>query len=58
MTVLFTKKEMEKREIMKKKTWKYAVHSIKVNYEKGIEKNNDLKLNIDEQQDSVGDLKT
>ena len=36
---------------------KKAVHSIKVNYEKGIEKNNELKLNIDEQQDYIGDLK-
>ena len=30
---------------------------MKVNYEKAIEVNNELKLNVDKQQDDVKDLK-
>ena len=29
------------------------VHSLKVIYEKAIEVNNELKLNVDEQQDDI-----
>ena len=45
---------------MREKTWrkkeKKMVHS-KVIYEKAIEVNNDLKLNVDEQQDEIKHLK-
>ena len=33
------------------------LHSINVNYEKVIEVNNELKLNVDDQQDDIKHLK-
>ena len=36
---------------------KRADHSMKVNYEKAIEVNNEFKLNVDELQDDIKHLK-
>ena len=47
---------MENKEILRK-IMKKSVHSMKVNYEKAIEVNNEYKLNVDEQQDNIKHLK-
>ena len=39
---------MENKEILREQKYEKAVHPMKVNYEKAIEVNNDLKLNVDE----------
>ena len=40
---------------MLRKTWKQSGHGMKLNYEtwKAIEGNNELKLNVNEQQDDI-----
>ena len=35
---------------MKKETWKYGVHCMKDSSEKAIEVTNELRVNVDEQQ--------
>ena len=37
---------MENKEILREKTHQKSVYSMKVNYEKAIEVNNNLKLNV------------
>ena len=52
------KKEMENRETLRKRENKQKVfHNMKVNYENAIEVNNELKLNVDDQQDDIKHLK-
>ena len=53
---LIMKKVMDNKEIMRK-NMTIPVHSLKVIYEKAIEVNNELKLNVDEQQDDIKHLK-
>ena len=49
---------MENRETLRKRENKQKVfHNMKVNYENGIEVNNELKLNVDDQQDDIKHLK-
>ena len=49
---------MENKETMiEKKTWILSVHRMKVNYERVIELNNELRVNVDEQQDDTKHLK-
>ena len=57
---IFKKKDMENKVIMrgKKHENKQRVFSsMKVNYEKPIEVNNELKLNVDEQQGNIKHFK-
>ena len=44
---------MEIKEIMREKKHGNKHSSMKVNYEKAIEVNNELKLNVDEQHDDI-----
>ena len=49
------KKDLDNKEIMKK-IWQ-TVHSLKVIYEKAIDVNNELKVNVDEQYFAIKHLK-
>ena len=52
------KKDIENREALRKHENKQKVfHNMKVNYDKAIEVNNKLKLNVDDQQDDIKHLK-
>ena len=54
------KKDMKNKELMSEKKLENkpkVFHSIKVIFEKVIKVNNDLKLNVDEQQDDLKQLK-
>ena len=50
---LIIKKDMTHKEMMreKKKIWKVRVYSLKESSEKAMEVNNELRLNVDKQQD-------
>ena len=54
---IIMKKDMDNKEIMReRKNMTITVHSLKVFYEKAIEVNNELKLNVDEQEDDIKHL--